>query len=372
MEYLTLKLSTAALGLIYEKDFSTSDVFESFIRMLVSSMVTVGFLKEKQLYWATITPGYEDRPPSDQAVVESGTEDEMLQGAGQGWLSLALGEEMPPDVPMRYFRVELHTTPPDIKIYRKEFPLGMVDYLSNRVKTSLAQAEVIRADETLQVELYIRSGDNPRFEREIIHALPEELSSLEIEVEVDTLEETFPEKPMPECACGQSGKGPVDEMVIFCKEDGLKRLSNFVHQTASRTQEIGGVLIGEVYRQLGTGRLHIEIEDFIPAEQTQADAVSLRFTHETWRRLRAEKEARYPTSKLIIGWYHTHPPMPVSEDRVETYSVRFFSREDMEFHRSAFSQAWQVALVMDAESDEKSFFRWAGEKLIESAYHLCA
>lgn len=370
MNYLTLKLSTAAQGMLYEKDFSAMEVFESFVRARVSDLVTLGFLKERQLYWVKIIPGYDDHAFSDQVQLEQRDGNETSQPPGQSWLSFDPGASATEIAPMRFFALELHTLPPDVKVYRKDFLLKEIDYFSNDVKKMLQQAQLISTDEPIQVDLYAHFGDMPRSGREIFHKLPEELSNFQISLEPIVQERTFPEKPMPTCSCGHAGEELDGHLVIFCKLDGLLRLSRDVQQNATRSKEIGGILIGQVFKEPGSGRLYIEVEDYIPAEHTVADAISLRFTHKTWNALREQKQEHFPDPQLIVGWYHTHPPGVVGRGSDKALSVRFFSREDMAMQRDFFSEPWQVALVMDAATDEKCFFSWEGDLVVESAYHV--
>src|SRR5207247_10664346 len=50
----------------------------------------------------------------------------------------------------------------------------------------------------------------------------------------------------------------------------------------------------------------------------------------------------------LIGWYHTHPPLPLS-----------LTEHDVETHEHYFAEAWQVALLLGTDPEEPAagFFR---------------
>jgi proteasome lid subunit RPN8/RPN11 len=151
---------------------------------------------------------------------------------------------------------------------------------------------------------------------------------------------------------------------IFMQRDVLTRLTAFIITNGSVTREIGGVLAGAVYHHPGREGLWVDIEDFIPAEQTEASAVSLRFTHETWQQIQADKATRFGDEKLIVGWYHTHP----AKLRVGLKSQNlkhFLSTDDITVHHDTFSERWQVAMVTDPRCSVITFFAWHDGTLIE-------
>jgi proteasome lid subunit RPN8/RPN11 len=370
MEYLKLKVHSEERGPVYEKDFRVNDLFGGFVRTKVANLIDIGFFREGQLYWATITPRYGEIPASEVALVLESVPDEQVAASSERrWLSLAPDTADHPEEPMSHFRLELHTMPPGARVYGRDFQLSTLDGPIRRVQETLQQMELIRQDEPVRTELYVRSG-TPDLEKEKIHSLPGLLSDVEIKVEAMPERDAYPEKAMPECvACGRTGEEPSGGLVIFLRRECLALLQDHVRRHGSREVESGGILIGEVYQQPRVPRLFVEIEDFLPAEETRASSVSLRFTHETWQRLQARKRERFGDGKRIVGWYHTHPPVELKVEGQRTSTVQFFSTEDLSVHRQIFSKPWQVALVMDAASDEKIFFRWEGASVVESGFH---
>lgn len=367
MEYLTLKISTADRGLIYEKDFGAAEVFTPFVRLLVSNMVVLGLLKDKQLYWAKITPGYDDRARAETVVSEGASAD---RGPDDRWLTFAVPEGAALDEAVKYFTVEVHTVPPQAMTFRKDYAATEVNDLFKRVKASLRQLNLLLPDEEALAQLFARRGDSPRFNQEVIHALPKELGDLGIKIEGVEPAPSFPRREVPRCDCGHGEDEESEDLLIFFKHDCLTRLGQHLARHASRQRETGGILIGRVFRRPQGEGVFVEIEDFIEAGEVEADAVSLRFTHATFRELRRQKALKFAADTLVVGWYHTHPPMLVGSGAHQRHTTSFFSADDLALHRQIFNLPWQVALVMDAESSEKIFFRWSGDSVVESDFHV--
>ena len=367
MEYLTLRLSTISRGPIYERDFSVKDVFGAFAQVFITDLIQEGLIRGRQTSWVSIEPGYDGQPNFDQTIIEG--RPSAPHAPRQSWIVL-VNEPRLEDAPMRYFTLNLNLDSPEPKTFRRDFHISKINYLIDRVKTSLLQMGIAKTDEAIQADLYVRSGDAPNFNQEVVHTLPEEMNDFEIRLAPAPAEEVVQEKPMPICVCEHSETDFPDELIIFFKSDCLLRLSQYLILHASRRQETGGILVGEVYRKPGREQLYVEIEEFIPAEQAQANAVSLRFTHETFQMLREKKAARFPDNKPIVGWYHTHPPMAISLGEHQVRTTQFFSADDRALHQQILNKPWQVALVMDAESSEKIFFKWAGNEIVNSGFHV--
>lgn len=137
----------------------------------------------------------------------------------------------------------------------------------------------------------------------------------------------------------------------------------FMHQRANQSvthhayaypdREIGGVLLGDVYRNPENGVLYPVITHAIPARFATEARGHLTFTHDTWRDLNRRRENSYP-EKQVVGWYHTHPGLDI-----------FLSQMDLFIHHNFFRQAWQVALVIDPHQDRAGFFVWSDGELLD-------
>jgi proteasome lid subunit RPN8/RPN11 len=133
------------------------------------------------------------------------------------------------------------------------------------------------------------------------------------------------------------------------------RANHYVTRHAYRNadREIGGLLLGSVFRDPGDDLHYPVITHAIPARYAAEERGHLTFTHDTWRDLNRQREEHYP-DKLVIGWYHTHPGLDI-----------FLSQMDLFVHRNFFRQSWQVALVIDPHQDAGGFFVWSDGDLLD-------
>ncbi|MEH1799004.1 MAG: Mov34/MPN/PAD-1 family protein [Nostoc sp.] len=122
------------------------------------------------------------------------------------------------------------------------------------------------------------------------------------------------------------------------------------HAKKTPNVEVGGLLLGEVYQQQES--YFVNITDVLPAKHTQAGALDITFTGQTWLDLIADR-SHYP-EKITVGWYHSHPGIGV-----------FFSTQDLFTHRSFFAnKPWYIALVIDPKSGEQGVFVWDGDRIV--------
>lgn len=118
-------------------------------------------------------------------------------------------------------------------------------------------------------------------------------------------------------------------------------------------KEIGGVLIGEVFRD--EGGPFLEIKASIVAEHTRNEGTEVAFTPETWAQINRIKDSEHPDDR-IVGWYHTHPNFGI-----------FLSERDKFLHRTAFPQSWAVAYVVDPVQSLEGVFVWSAGEPKETA-----
>lgn len=144
------------------------------------------------------------------------------------------------------------------------------------------------------------------------------------------------------------GASPEDVSLVVAQEVliGTSR-----HVSQSVTRELGGFLLGNRYR-CPSGRNYVIIDQFVAAEHTESDSVSLHFTHETWRWLDDHLNTTF-VGKALVGWYHSHPRMDV-----------FLSQpDDLSIHERRFPEPWQCALVLEPDKHLGGFFCWRGGQL---------
>ena len=127
------------------------------------------------------------------------------------------------------------------------------------------------------------------------------------------------------------------------------------HTAANAQVESGGLCLGNVFLEQGTGRLLLQLMETIPASvDPQAPALSgpahLTFTPETWQQLVNAYLQNYPELR-ILGWYHSHPGMDV-----------FLSSMDLFIQNHFFTASWQLAMVLDPLRQRVGVFTRQGEQ----------
>ena len=122
-----------------------------------------------------------------------------------------------------------------------------------------------------------------------------------------------------------------------------------VHVREDTQHESGGVLVGTY--EAATGR--IQVKGAIPARKATGSITSLTFTHDSWDEVNEVKDEKYPND-VILGWYHSHPHFGV-----------FLSEYDSFIQKNFFSEAWQIAYVIDPLLGTCGFFGWENEEIVQ-------
>lgn len=121
------------------------------------------------------------------------------------------------------------------------------------------------------------------------------------------------------------------------------------HTSTETEREVGGFLIGRPSEW--QGQAYVEIVSALAGKTLSSSAVHVTISPDTWAR--AQAQVRQKSGKdCIVGWYHTHPNMPI-----------FMSKQDLSIQRGFFRESWQVALVVEPNSREASFFVWSGREV---------
>lgn len=116
------------------------------------------------------------------------------------------------------------------------------------------------------------------------------------------------------------------------------------HTSSDTACEVGGFLIGRPFEW--QGRSYLEITSAMAGKTLSSSAFHVTISSDTWVRAR-EQVQQASGGDYIVGWYHTHPNMSV-----------FMSPQDLAVHEGFFRESWQVALVIEPNSREASFFAW--------------
>ena len=140
---------------------------------------------------------------------------------------------------------------------------------------------------------------------------------------------------------------PIGERVeenknIYISQSVYKEIHKFTKNKT--TNESGGMLVGTVIEEFG--KTNIVISGFVEAKFCEATPTTLKFTHETWEFVHKEIEKKHK-GKKIVGWIHTHPDFGI-----------FLSEYDKFIHQNFFSEAHQVAYVVDPIQDIGGFYFW--------------
>ena len=106
--------------------------------------------------------------------------------------------------------------------------------------------------------------------------------------------------------------------------------------TSTNTREQGGILVGNVYRDRESQLICGVVQHVIPSAKA-GNATYIQFSHEDWALMYKEFEKRFSALSRgaqplrIIGWYHTHPNMPVRMSAIDKQTHAGFFGGDHQF-----------------------------------------
>lgn len=143
------------------------------------------------------------------------------------------------------------------------------------------------------------------------------------------------------------GERVFDDKNIYIHQKVYAQIHKFA--TNKTENEHGGILVGRILNEMG--KENTIIEGFIKAKYNAATPTTLTFTHETWEYFHSEMDRKYKDKK-IVGWIHTHPNFGI-----------FLSENDRFIQHNFFTDANQVAYVVDPIQNDEGFFFWVNEKL---------
>ncbi len=131
-----------------------------------------------------------------------------------------------------------------------------------------------------------------------------------------------------------------------------------LHASSNLEAEVGGVLLGKWFVDSETTRQYIVVTTALPARFTQQGSVFLTFTQDSLVDIHVKIDEVYPED-AIVGWYHTHPRMGV-----------FLSPYDTWLHDHFFPEPWQVALVIEPQSDTGGFFVRQADGVLDPSHYF--
>lgn len=111
--------------------------------------------------------------------------------------------------------------------------------------------------------------------------------------------------------------------------------------------EIGGFLLGQIYRLKDDDPYQIIIDRFLPITPETNDRFTVKFGDTAWSEL-DDAFRDYPGQRLV-GWFHTHPGHGL-----------FLSEADIKVHTGSFRQRYQIAIEIDPTTPncDMAFFSW--------------
>ena len=125
--------------------------------------------------------------------------------------------------------------------------------------------------------------------------------------------------------------------------DELNTHINWKRRTTTNQSEQGGILVGNVYRDKDSQMVCGVVHHVIPSNMT-GNTTYIQFTHDDWISMYKEFEEKYSPSAgdqyplSVIGWYHTHPNMPVNMSAIDKHT-----------HTSFFPNAHQFSVIINPQ-----------------------
>lgn len=156
----------------------------------------------------------------------------------------------------------------------------------------------------------------------------------------------------PTVACIAYRVPTPDDMPIFLDRkpaDAIER-----HALRDTSVELGGILLGKECIDEATGKPFVWITEALEAKHYENTQASFTYTHDSWGEITRERDEKHPDLD-IVGWYHTHPDFGI-----------FLSSHDLFIHHNFFDQPLQVAYVVDPIRQDRGFFFWRDQRMVQT------
>ena len=137
---------------------------------------------------------------------------------------------------------------------------------------------------------------------------------------------------------------------VFLRQSALQAIYEHLATPPPPGQGILGFLLGDLCECPVTGVSYSVIDAALRLNQTIYGDRSLDVVTRLWKRVQVQLEAQHAQ---LIGWYHTHAPLPLE-----------LSVHDVETHKQYFKEPWQVGLLLgtDTATPAGAFFRAGSDK----------
>jgi hypothetical protein len=167
-----------------------------------------------------------------------------------------------------------------------------------------------------------------------------------------------------------------EDIPVFIPQTVLEDVEHLTRDAAGL--ETASILIGHLHRDRLGGELFLEVTAQIPARNSQSTSTKVTFGPETWNAVRAALALRRENEQWV-GWFHSHPatfwcnPKCTPEDRAHCPLQRsFFSADDCDVHRTVFSKAFQIALLVTTTDAglQRALFSWRNGIIVQRGFHI--
>lgn len=137
---------------------------------------------------------------------------------------------------------------------------------------------------------------------------------------------------------------------VFFAQAALNAVHEHVATPTRPGQGVLGFLIGDLCECPDTNVSYLVIDAALRLNQAIYGDRTRDVITRLWDRIEQQLEQQ---KAHLIGWYHTHPPLPLS-----------LTPHDVETHEQYFSEPWQVALLLGTDPAEPTaaFFRAGSEE----------
>jgi proteasome lid subunit RPN8/RPN11 len=167
-----------------------------------------------------------------------------------------------------------------------------------------------------------------------------------------------------------------EDIQVFIPHPVLAEADQMTREAAG--VETASVLIGHMHRDRTGAELFLEVTAQIPARNSQGTATKVTFGPETWNAVLAAIALRGENEQWI-GWFHSHPASAwcsakcSPEERACCPLQRsFFSADDCDVHRTVFSKAFHIALLVTNTDAglQRALFSWRNGVIVERGFHI--
>jgi hypothetical protein len=173
-----------------------------------------------------------------------------------------------------------------------------------------------------------------------------------------------------------AGEQNEEDIPVFIPQQVLAEADQLTRDAAE--VETASILIGHMHRDQSSGELFLEVTAQIPARSSQATSTKVSFGPETWNAVHGALALR-DGNEQWVGWFHSHPaafwcnPKCPPENRAQCPLQRsFFSADDCDVHRTVFSKAFHIALLVTNTDAglQHALFSWRNGVIVQRGFHI--